>query len=209
MTPVWQVPIVSASTFGSDNLKPPFEEAFYFTDIFRAYDYAAFQMALILLFLLYQDLSPENIQPVEDILPGLFPNGSIQNQVCNICRCTEYFCLEENGSRGFILLQVPATIAYLAMDKNTPEAKWLQVKCKEGARSNGCGWGDFKMAQVTPLSEWMASSRDRHRNVRSNGFFAVAKPRWAADSEERAIDRRDSQAGAGLPTRTGRITEET
>ena len=183
MTSVWQVPIASASTFGSDNLKPPFEEALYFIDIFRAYEYSCFQMALILLFLLYQDLSPQNLQPVEDILPGLF-NGSVQNQVLNICRCTEYFCLEENGSRGHVLLQVPATVAYLAVDPTTPEAKWLNFVCKDRADSSGFGWGDFTMAQITPLSKWMASSRERNRNVRSDGGFA------------------------GLPMRTGRITEE-
>ena len=209
MTSVWQVPFASASTFGSDNLKPPFEEALYFIDIFRAYEYTCFQMALILLFLLYQDLSPENLQPVEDILPGLFLNCSIQNQVLNICRCTEYLCLEENGSRGHVLLQVPASVAYLAVDKDTPEARWLHFVCKERADSSGFGWGDFTMAQITPLSKWMASSRDRHRNVRSNGGFAVAKPCWATDSEDRAFSNgRDSQVGAGLPMRTGRITEE-
>lgn len=184
MTSVWQVPIASASTFGSENLKPPFEEALYFINIFRAYEYCCFQMALILLFLLYQDLSPEDLQPVEDILPGLFHNESIQNQVLNICRCTEYFCLEDNGSRGHVLLQVPATVAYLAVDKDTPGAKWLQFVCKERADSSGFGWGDFSMAQITPLSKWMASCRDRDRNAGSNGGFA------------------------GLPMRAGRIIEE-
>ena len=208
MNSVWHLPIAPASTFGSDNLKPPFEEALYFIDIFRAYEYSCFQMALILLFLLYRDLSPENLQPVEDILPGLFLNGSIQNQVLNICRCTEYFCLEGNGSRGHVLLQVPATVAYLAVDKDTPEAKWLNFVCKERADSSGFGWGDFAMAQMTPLSKWMASSRDRHRNVRSNGVLAVPKLRWATASEERALDGRYSRAGADMPMETGEIIQE-
>lgn len=205
-TPVWQVPVASASSQSSD-IRPPFDENIYFTDMFRAYDYCTFQMTLILLFLLYQDLSPKNLQPVEDILPGLFPNGSIQKLVCNICRCTEYLCLEQNGSRGYIVLQLPATIAYLAVDRNSPEAKWLYDVCKKRARSSGFGWGDFAMDQVTPLSLWMAASRNRHRYVESNGHFAVVKPCWALDSKERAIGRTTLPSDAGLPMRAWRSLE--
>lgn len=201
-TPVWQVPVASASSQGSDSIRPPFDAAIHFADVFRAYEYCAYQMACILLFLLYQDLSPENLQPVEDILPGLFPHGSIQNVVCNICRCTEYLCHEQNGSRGYIVLQLPATIAYLATDKNSPEAKWLYHVCKKRARSSGFGWGEFAMDQVTPLSLWMASCRDRHRNAGSNGHFAVVRPCWAVDPKEPAIGRSASlHSDAALPLR--------
>lgn len=161
-TPMWQVPVASASAQDSDSITPPFDSAFYFTDLYRAYDFCAHQMACILLFLLYQDFSSGNVQPVQDILPGLFHNGSVQDLARNICRCTDFLCLEKYGSRGYIILQLPATIAYLAIDKDSSEAKWLYDVCKRHARSSGFGWGDFAMDQVTPLSQWLASCRDRH-----------------------------------------------
>lgn len=192
-SPVWPVPITSASSQGSDSMEPPFDASLYFTDIFRAYDCCVFNMTLIFCFLLYQDLSSGNVQPVEDTLPGLYPNGTIQNLARNICRCTDYLCLEEHGSRGYINLQLPATIAYLAVDKDSPEAKWLYDVCKKHASRSGFGWGDFAMDQVTPLSQWMASCRDRYRDSASNGHFSVERPCWAdhADhSQERAIGTR-------------------
>ena len=209
-TPLWQVPITPASSPCSDDVKPPFDAPIYFTNMFRAYEYCTFQINCILIFLLYQDLSPENLQPVEDILPGLFPKGSVQNLVRNICRCTEFLCLEQNGSRGYIVLQVPATIAYLAVDKNTPEAKWLYDVCKKRARSSGFGWGDFAMDQVTPLSQWMASCRDRHRNPEKFGRFAEARPCCWLDVKERAMasETASSQSEAALPMRGSRRPEE-
>lgn len=198
---VWPVPIVSASPQGSDGMRPPFDAFLYFTDMFRAYDYCIFNMALILCFLLYQDLSSGNVQPVEDTLPGLYPNGSIQNLARNICRCTEFLCLEENSSRGYIVLQLPATIAYLAIDKDSPEAKWLYDVSKKHARDSGFGWGDFAMDQVTPLSQWMASCRDRYRDSASNGQFTVARPFWADDSEERVVGSESSQPRTASPDR--------
>ena len=197
---LWPVPVACASPLGSDNIRPPFNESLYFTDMFRAYDFCAFNMALILLFLLYQDLSPDNLQPIEDILPGLWHDGSIQNLVRNICRCTEFLCLEQHGSRGYIVLQLPATIAYLATDKDSPEAKWLFNVCKERARGSGFGWGTFTMDQVSPLSLWLASCRDRHRNLGSNGRFSVVRPCWAQGSKERAISSAFAHEAA-LPMR--------
>ena len=203
---VWPVPVVSASTQDSDNIRPPFDAALYFTDMFLAYDYCAFNMTLILLFLLYQDLSLDNGQPIEDILPGLWHDGSIQNLVRNICRCTDFLCLEKHGSRGFIVLQLPATVAYLATDKSSPEAQWLYNVCKKRARSSGFGFGDFAMDQVTPLSQWLASCRDRHRhrNLGSNGHFSVVRPCWAPDPEERAVANTSSQSDTILPMRARR-----
>lgn len=186
-SPVWPVPIVSASSQGSDSMRPPFDALLYFTDMFRAYDYCAFNMTLILYFLLYQDVSSGNLQPVEDTLLGIFPNGLIQNLVRNICRCTEFLCLEEHGLRGYIILIMPATIAYLAVNKDSPEAKWLSDVCKKHARRNGFGWGDFAMDQVTPLSQWMASCRARYRGSTSAGHFSDVRPCWAEDSEGGAI----------------------
>ena len=202
-SPVWPVPIISTSSQGSDSISPPFDASLYFTDIFRANDYCVFNMTLIFCFLLYQDLSSGNVQPVEDTLPGLFPNGTIQNLARNICRCTDFLCLEEHGSRGFINLSLPATIAYLAVDKDSPEAKWLYDVCKKHASSSGFGWGDFAMDQVTPLSQWMASCRDRYRDSASNGHFSVERPCWADDSKERAIGTRSdfSQSRAASPDR--------
>ena len=203
-TPMRSVPIASDSLQGPDSIRPPFDAAFYFTNMFRAYEYCTFQMNCILLFLLYQDLSPENLQPVHDIFPGLFPNGSVRELARNICRCTEYLCLEHNGSRGYIVLQLPATIAYLAIDKNTPEAKWLYTVCKKRARSSGFGWGDFAMDQITPLSTWMASCRDRRRNSGSE-----RRPSSTLDPKERAVTAVNvsSQSEAALPMRGSRAEE--
>ena len=201
---MWPVPVVSALSQDSDNIRPPFDTSLYFADMFRAYSYCAFNMTLILLFLLYQDLSPDNIQPIEDILPGCWPDGSTQTLVRNICRCTEFLCLEKHGSRGFIVLQLPATIAYLATDKNSPEAQWLYNVCKKRARGSGFGFGDFAMDQVTPLSQWLASCRDRRRNLGSNGPFSVVRPCWAPDPEERAVGSTSLQSDTILPMRARR-----
>ena len=201
---MWPVPVVSALSQDSDNIRPPFDTSLYFTDMFRAYSYCAFNMTLILLFLLYQDLSPDNVQPIEDILPGCWPDGSIQDLVRNICRCTEFLCLEKHGSRGFIVLQLPATIAYLATDKSSPEAQWLYNVCKKRARGSGFGFGDFAMDQVTPLSQWLASCRDRRRNLGSNGPFSVVRPCWAPDPEERAVGSTTLQSDTILPMRARR-----
>ena len=183
-SPVWSVPIVSASSQSSDSISPPFDTSLYFTDIFRAYDCCVFNMTLIFYFLLYQDLSSGNVQPVEDTLPGLDSNETIQTLARNICRCTDFLCLEEHGSRGYIVLQLPATIAYLAVDKDSPEAKWLYDVCKKHARRSGFGWGDFAMDQVTPLSQWMASCRDRYRESASNGRASVLAGRLRATADE-------------------------
>lgn len=209
-TPAWGVPVTTVSSHGSENINPPFDANIYFTDMFRAHEYCIFQINCILLFLLYQDLSPENLQPVEDMLPGLFPNGSVLNLVRNICRCTEFFCLERNGSRGYIVLTLPATIAYLAIDKNLPEAKWLYNVCKKRARGNGFGWGDFAMDQSSPFSQWMASCRDRHRNSERAGNFSERRPCWAQDSKGRrlSIGHASTQLEAALPVRASRILEE-
>lgn len=173
-SPMWPVPVTSsASSQGPDNIRPPFDAAIHFTDLNRAYEICLFQVVCILLFLLYQDLSPGNVQPVEDLLPGISSDGSVQTLARNICRCTDFLCSEKLGSRGYIILQMPATIAYLAIDKNSPEAKWLYHICEKHARSSGFGWGDFAMNQVTPLSQWLASCRDR--NPGSNGQSAVAE----------------------------------
>lgn len=173
--PMWQVPVTSsASSQGSDNVRPPFDAAICFTDLNRAYEVCLFQIVCILLFLLYRDLSSGNVQPVEDFLPGISPDGAVQTLVRNICQCSDFLCLEKHGSRGYIILQLPATIAYLASDKNSPEAKWLHHVCKKHAGSMGFGWGDFAMDKVTPLSQWLASCRDRHLGS-PNGQFATVR----------------------------------
>lgn len=202
-TPMWTVPVASASSPDPDSIKPPFDAAIYFTNMLRAYEFCTLQMTCILLVLLYQELSPENLQPVEDALPDLFPNGAIEDLARNICRCTEFLCLDQNGSRGYIVLQLPATIAYLAIDPNAPEAKWLYSVCKKRARSSGFGWGHFAMDQVTPLSIWLASCRDRRRSSASSGRFPVGRPCRLPDSKERAlvIVNASAQSEAALPMR--------
>ena len=209
-TPLWHVPLTSASLLGPDNIRPPFDASIYFSNIFRAYEYCNFQVACILLFLLYQDLSPDNLQPVEDILPGVFPNGTVQCLVRNICRCTEYLCLDQNGSRGYIVLQIPATMAYLAVDPETPEAQWLYHVCKKRAASSGFGLGDFAMDTVTPLRQWMASCRDRHRNAGESAHFSEGRPCWNRGAKERAlaIVQKSSPSKASLRLRSSRRPEE-
>ena len=209
-SPLWRVPLTSASLQGSDNIKPPFDAAIYFTDMFRAYEYCTFQITCMLLFLIYQDLSPDNLQPIEDIFPGVFPNGSVLHLVRNICRCTEYLCLEKNGSRGYIVLQVPATMAYLAVDRESPEAKWLYNVSKKRARTSGFGLGDFAMDQPLPLRQWMASGRDRHRNAEKSAEFIEPRPWWQRDEKERAMAIRHapSPPEADLPMRSSRRPEE-
>ena len=208
-TPLWRVPLTPASLQGSDDIEPPFDAAIYFTNMFRAYEYCTFQVACLLLFLIYQDLSPDNLQPIEEILPGVFPNGSVQHLVRNICRCTEYLCLEMNGSRGYIVLQVPATMAYLAVDRESPEAKWLYEVCKKRARTSGFGLGDFAMDQPTPLRQWMASCRDRHRNVEKSAKFTEGRPCWQRDAKERAmaILHAPPPSEAALPMRSSKTPE--
>ena len=208
-TPLWPVPLTPASLQGSEDVKPPFDAAIYFTNMYCAYEYCTFQVACILLFLIYQELSPDNLQPIEDILPGRFPNGSVQRLVRNICRCTEYLCLETNGSRGYIVLQVPATIAYLAVDRESPEAKWLYDVCKKRAGTSGFGLGDFAMDQPTPLRQWMASCRDRHRNAGKSAKFTEGRPCWQRDAKERAmaILHAPSPSEAALPVRSSRRPE--
>ena len=209
-TPLWRVPLTPASLQGSDNIKPPFEAAIYFTNMFRAYEYCTFQVACILLFLTYQELSPDNLQPVDDIFPGVFPNGSVQYLVRNICRCTEYLCLEKNGSRGYIVLQIPATVAYFAVDRESPEAKWLYDVCKKRAPTSGFGLGDFAMDQPAPLRQWMASCRDRHRNAEKSDKFTEAPPCWQRNAKERAmaILKAPLPSEAAPPMRSSRRPEE-
>lgn len=207
-TPLWPVPITYAPPRGPDSITPPYDAATHFTDMWRAHEYCTFQMTCILLFLLYQDLSPENVQPVDDLLPGAFPNGSVLQLARNICSCTEYLCLEEHGSRGYIVLQLPATIAYLAIDKKSPEAKWLYHVCKKRARSNGYGWGDFAMNQATPLSEWLYSCRVRHPNPGSNAHFAPGRPGWAPDPKDWPIGSRSRISDVALPLRVTLSLEE-
>ena len=209
-TPLWRVPVESASSHDLDNNRPPFDEAIHFTNMLRAWEYCAFQMCCIFLFLLYEDLAPDNLQPIEDILPGHFPDGSVQHLVRNICSCTEYLCLEKHGSRGYIVLQVPATVAYLAVDKDTPEAKWLYEVCKKRARSSGFGLGDFAMDQVTPLSQWMASCRSRHRHPKKSGQPSERPPCWARNSKEHALAilHASSQSEASLAMRSSRRLDE-
>ena len=209
-TPLWWVPLTPASLQGSDGIKPPFDAAIYFTNMYRAYEYCTFQVVCILLFLIYKDLSPNNLQPVEDIFPGVFPNGSVLHLVRNVCRCTEYLCLEKNGSRGYIVLQVPATMAYFAVDRESPEAKWLYHVCKKRARTSGFGLGDFAMDQPTPLRQWMASSRDRHRNAEKSFKTAEARACWQRGAKERAMTilHAPSPPEAALPMRSSRRPEE-
>ena len=201
-TPTWQVPIAAAAPHDSETIRPPFDNSVYFTDIFRAYEYCIYHATSILLLLLYQDLSFGHVQPIEDILPGRFPNGSIQCLAGNICRCTEFLCLEQHGARGYIVLQLPATIAYLAIDKKSPEALWLYDVCKRHARRSGFGWGDFAMDQVTPLSQWMASCRDRQPDSESDNHLAAMQPCWARNSEGCANGSTSVQSCAALPMRS-------
>ena len=203
-SPIQDVPIAAAAPHCSENILPPFDASIHFTGMFRAYEYCVYQMSCILLLLLYQDLSSGHIQPVEDIVPGFAPHEAIQQLARNICRCTEYLCLEQHGSRGYIVLQLPAIIAYFSIDNNSPEARWLYNTCKNRARSSGFGWGDFALDQVTPLSQWMASCRDRHRDARPNGHFAAAHKDRASGSTSALCDAALRMRANGNPEEAAR-----
>ena len=74
--------------------------------------------------------------------------------------------LDIHGSRGYIVLMFPATIAYFASGKGSPEAKWLHDVCKRHATSCGFGFGDFALDQITPLSLWMEDCKERRQMAR-------------------------------------------
>lgn len=132
-----------------------FETVFYFTDMYRAHDFCYYNATLILLIMIYEqvshDLDPSLPCP-SSILQTLFPGASLQNLIRDVCRSAEYLLLDIHGSRGHIGFLFPATVAYFASNRASVEAKWLYDICKRNAGSSGFGFGDFALDKVMPLS---------------------------------------------------------
>ena len=166
--PIWPVSPKGISPTSSENhlnpIEPPFQTALYFTDMQRAYDFCIYNVALILLIMLYDrvsnDLDPRSPYPGA-ALQTLLPRMSLQSIIQDICRCTEYMLLDIHGSRGYIVLMFPATVAYLASEKHSSEAKWLRDVCSRNADSSGFGFGEFALDQITPLKLWMDYCKKR------------------------------------------------
>lgn len=151
-----------------DTLEPPYASVLYFTDMYRAYDYIIFKTALILLMMLYEcvthDIDPSLPYP-SAVLQEILPDTTLQSLAQDICRCTEYLLLPAHGSRGYIVLTFPASVAYFAIDKNCPEAKWLYDVCSRNAGGSGFGFGTSVLERVTPLSAWMHDCKERQRRA--------------------------------------------
>lgn len=56
----------------------------------------------------------------------------------------------------------PAT-AYLELDKDSPQAKYIYEAFECNASSSGFGFGEFTLDVATPLKMWIDSCRVRHQ----------------------------------------------
>ena len=172
--PVWQTspkmtpPTTPVGDISPNFLIPPFQTVLYFTDMYRAYDLCIYNTTLILLIMLYEQVSHDLdplLQYPSPALQALFPTTSPHSLIRDICRCTEYMLLEEHGSRGYIVLMFPATIAFFASEKDSLEAKWLRDVCKRHAGSSGFGFGDLALDQPMPLNRWTNEWKTRFRSA--------------------------------------------
>ena len=164
----WPVtPSPRSPSAGNEEMKsppPPFETVLHFTDLQRAYDFCLFNTALLLVFLLLEDSGEPQL--VSKFLQDMFPtfaNCSIQIIANLICRSADYLLLDKHGSLGFILWTFPATVSYLFMDKNLPQAKYVFDIITRNSASSGFGFGDFVLKMPTPLGMWMEGCRARHQ----------------------------------------------
>lgn len=164
----WPVaPSTSSPSAGDMEMKsapPPFETVLHFTDVQRADDFCLFNVALLLVLLLLEDAGEPQL--VSKFLQDMFPtfaNCSMQNIANLICRSADYLLLDKHGSLGYILWTFPATITYLFMDKNLPQAKYVFDITTRNAASSGFGFGDFVLKIPTPLGMWMEGCRARHQ----------------------------------------------
>ena len=167
---VWETPPKVITETGPDRDGPPkltmfpCQTALYFQDMWRAYEFCISTATMILLFMLHEQVShtssPTSPYP-STALQSLLPKVSLQSLIQDICRCTEYMLLERHGSRGYIVLMFPASIAYFASSKDSLEAKWLYDVCKRHAGTSGFGFGDLMLDQILPLSMWMDDWKKR------------------------------------------------
>lgn len=164
----WPVtPSPRSPSAGNEEMKsppPPFETVLHFTDLQRAYDFCLFNAALLLVFLLLEDSGEPQL--VSKFLPDMFPtfaNSSIQVIANLICRSADYLLLDKHGSLGFIFWTFPATVCYLFMDKNLPQAKYVFDIITRNAASSGFGFGDFVLQMPTPLGMWMEGYKARRQ----------------------------------------------
>ena len=153
--PVWST-TPSAETL-QGQAEAPFDTVLHFSDMYRGWDFCTYTTTLILTMMLYVQVSYHCEPSLSHLTPlqKLFPQTSVRQLINDICRSTEYLLLDIHGSRGYIILMFPATVAYFASDRGSLEAKWLHDICKRHAGSSGFGFGDFALDQVMPLSMWM------------------------------------------------------
>ena len=138
----------------------PFDCIIYFSDMARANDFCHYNIALILILQLLEDVAGP--QFVQEILHDTFPehpDWSIQTLALQICRCAEYLLLDIHNSRGYIIFTFPATIAYIVLDKNSIEARYLHYICSLNAKSTAFGFGGVALGHVTPLTIWVDSCK--------------------------------------------------
>ena len=164
----WQVtPSPRSNPAGNEKMKsppPPFETVLHFTDLERAYDFCLFNATLLLVLLLLEESGESQL--VSKFLQDMFPtcaNFSIQIIANLICRSADYLLLDKHGSLGYILWTFSATVTYLFMDKNLPEAKYVFDITTRNSASSGFGFGDFVLKMPTPLSMWMEGCKARHQ----------------------------------------------
>lgn len=151
---------------GNEEIKyppPPFETVLHFTDLQRAYDFCLFNATLLLVLLLLEESGESQLVSkfLQDMCPTI-ANCSIQIIANLICRSADYLLLDKHGSLGYILWTFSATVTYLFMDKNLPQAKYVFDITTRNSVSSGFGFGDFALKMHTPLSMWIEGCRARH-----------------------------------------------
>ena len=171
-TQVWELPpkttqsAITSSSKSTSLIDSPFPTVLYFKNMHRAHDYCIYTSTLILLTMLYGHVAHE-VEPSLAFssagLRELFPEITIRSLVQEICRCTEFMLLNTHGSRGYIILMFPATIAYFASDKDSSEAKYLYSVCKQHVSGSGFGFADLALDSLTPLSARMDRYKQNQR----------------------------------------------
>ena len=216
----WPVSSQSISLSEAEDTKfpqPPYETVLHFTDMERAYDFCIFNMTLILALLLLHDVAGPQV--VQQTLLDMFPQyscGSILSPANLIGRAAEYLLLDQHGSLGFICYNFPATIAYLVMDRNSPQAKYIHEVFVRNAGSCGFGFGEFSLSMPTPFRIWIESCKERHLRQNSCPSFdgspdtlssdtlTSETPGFTAESEQyvQSCFSAQDQAIPNLPVRT-------
>lgn len=136
----YEVDATSSSKTSIEAGGPLFSTIFYFTDIWRAYEFCVHRAVRILLLRLYtriQDLAGNALvslveQPSLSVLSGT----PLEVLATEICRSIDYF-LNKYGHLGALLLMFPAQIALLPLDAASPAAVWLNNVLGKIGESDG------------------------------------------------------------------------